>query len=85
MNGTPIVFRRWLFDDLRTSWNKILNDSNSFQLNSDSDVVFGPWKTVAKFLSNLYTMGSLKTILVHTTGEFGRVKYLLRLKFFFGC
>jgi hypothetical protein len=44
-----------LFDELRTSWNKILNDSISLQLNSDSDVVFWSLENSGKFsVKSLY-------------------------------
>lgn len=55
MNGTAITFRRWLFDELRTIWNKILNNSNSFLLKSDSDVIFGSLENSGKFsVKSLY-------------------------------
>jgi hypothetical protein len=41
-SGKPIIFRRWLFDELRTSWNIILHDVMNFELVNEPDVI--GWK-----------------------------------------
>jgi hypothetical protein len=52
----PVTFSRWLTDDLRTEWNKILADVLNVQLESEPDTVC--WKLEDKgfFLLNLHIM-----------------------------
>jgi hypothetical protein len=42
LKGSAITFRRWLFDDLRTSWNSILQDTINIQVVDRDDTVL--WK-----------------------------------------
>jgi len=39
LNGLQIIFRRWLFDDLRANWNNILQDTMNFQLIDRDDTI----------------------------------------------
>ena len=39
LSGTSVTFRRWLFDCLKDQWDKIMQESNSFQLKSDLHIV----------------------------------------------
>jgi len=64
LNGTNITFRRWLFGDLRTDWDKIWLDACSFQLGHESDNVI--WK-IGK--SNRFNVKSLYNAL--SCSEFG--------------
>lgn len=55
IGGTPVSFRRWLFVDLRTCWDKILNDTMKFQLDNDSDVIFWSLEKSGKYsVKSLY-------------------------------
>jgi len=38
-NGVPIVFRRWLFQELRVIWEKVWQDASNFHLNNTPDDV----------------------------------------------
>jgi hypothetical protein len=40
LNGEPILFRRWLYQELRVQWEVIWEDANNFQLEDSADVVF---------------------------------------------
>jgi hypothetical protein len=40
LNGEPILFRRWLCQELRVQWEVIWEDANNFQLEDSADVVF---------------------------------------------
>jgi len=39
LNGTQISFRRWPFDDLRSTWETIWHDAVNFRLTSNADSV----------------------------------------------
>jgi hypothetical protein len=49
VRGTPVTFRRWLFDCLKDQWDRIMQESNSFQLKSDPDIVRWSIESNGKF------------------------------------
>ena len=82
--GNVISFRRWLFGDLRTSWEKIWHDACNFQLRGDHDTVV--WKLRK---SNMFTVKSVYNGLSKSESGiyhkgYGRGRYLQRSRFFYG-
>ena len=74
-NGVSITFRRWLFDDLRTSWYNIMNDMSVFQFSDRPDsVMWNLEKKRENSLSNLYIMGCPGLKLVFFIKGSGRVE-----------
>jgi len=44
-SGEPVTFRRWLFREVRVSWDLIWTDVMKFQLFSDPDIIgLETWK-----------------------------------------
>lgn len=44
LSGNELIFRRWLYSDLRNVWNQIWIDAMQFNLGVESDIVLWKWK-----------------------------------------
>jgi hypothetical protein len=49
LSGTAISFRRWLYDDLRSKWNQILQDAANVQVGNSDDKVAWNFGKKGKF------------------------------------
>jgi hypothetical protein len=84
LNGEPILFRRWLYQELRVQWEVIWEDANNFQLEDSADVVFWNLGKNGKFSVKSVYDGLTKNDCGFSIKESGKEKFQLKLKFFCG-
>jgi hypothetical protein len=82
MNGVPIVFGRWLFQELRVIWEKVWQDASNFQLNNTPDSVVWNLEKGGRFTVELLYDGLTRNESGVCHKRIWKGKFLQKINFF---